>query len=97
MYVSYIDRTFATVKKVRGRVGELPILMSYAVDRYMSSAAIYYNYMRQLKSTLNIEPSVSQPQPQPQLQPQTATDAIIGTIFKVRHDIIDSIVKKNRF
>jgi len=58
----------------------------------MSLAAIYYNYMRQLKSTLKIlEPSIPQP------QPQTAADVVIGTILKVRHDVIDAIVKKSRF
>ena len=57
-------------------------------------STIYYNYMRRLKSTLNIssvEPSIPQP------QPQTATDAMINTIFKIRHDIMNAIVKKNRF
>jgi hypothetical protein len=52
----------------------------------MSSAAIYYNYMKQLKSALNknIEPSLGipsfiaqlQPEPQPEITTIDATAAI---------------------
>jgi hypothetical protein len=60
-------------------------------------ASAYYNYMRQLESMLNIP----EPQIQSQLQTSqslpTSTDAAIETIFKIRYNIIDAILKRNRF
>jgi hypothetical protein len=46
--------------------------------------------MKQLRSALNI-PQSNTP------EPQTTTDAVIDTVFKIRHDIIDAIIKRNRF
>ena len=62
---------------------------TYAV--YYNNTGVYYNNMRQLKSMLNIpEPGI------PQHQPETSQSLLdtIGAIFKLRHDIIDAIIKK---
>ncbi|MFY9794844.1 MAG: hypothetical protein WCC17_03590 [Candidatus Nitrosopolaris sp.] len=60
----------------------------------MSSAGIYYNYMRQPKSMLNI------PDPQTQSQPQSlpsSAGAAIETVFRIRDNIINIITKRSRF
>jgi hypothetical protein len=45
--------------------------------------------MKQLKSALNVQPSIP--------QQQTAIDSAIETTLKIRSKIIDAIIKRNRF